>query len=452
MAREYPEEFSGTALQAAVAATRFGYGAAPGDIARLTEDPITAVAAQVRDVDPLPAPLKDLPDTRALLVDTLRARRRGRTAFQTYRREARARAVSAVNAHLQAAASSPNQFFERLVAFWTNHFTISMNKPAVMPLVTAFEREAIRPNVMGSVHDLLLAVVRHPAMLIYLNNVRSVGPNSKQGRASGRGLNTDLARAILETHTYGPEGDITDGDVVTLAGLLSGWTVGLLGEAEEGAFRFRSDWHESGAKRFRGRFVPEAGLLEGEAALDLLARAPATGRRLSRLMAQFFIDDDPAESVEEAIYDGYTDGGSARGMAEGLLASSEAWTETQTKVKTPRDLAVSAARALGRAEDGAGIAHAMRAMGEPPYQATDAAGWPIETAGWIAGEQFFDRLDWCRGLAEQAGAAPGFNAIDCAFEAVGGLLREQTYRRMRVAFSQQEALALFFSSPEFQLR
>lgn len=459
MSTDLPEDIRPYELRAAVGATRFGYGAREGEIASLYKDAVRLTADQVRAVDPLPEALKLLPDSRELLTDMLQARRQGRSAFRGYRQEARLRAQNEVHAHLQAAVTSNTPFFERLVAFWVNHFTVSMNKPAVMPLVLAFEREAIRPNILGSYFGLLSAVVRHPAMLIYLDNVRSVGPNSPTGRSRGRGLNPMLARRILDTYTYGLDGGHTEKDVETLSALLTGWTVGLLGEANQGEFTFREEWHEEGKKRFLDRIIPEAGMLEGEVGLDMVARAPATGRHLARRMAQYFIADTPPPSIENEIFSGYMNGGSALGMVEGLLNAPGVWSPDQGKVKTPRDLAISTARFLGFPRNGRDVGDAMRQMGEAPYQAPTELGWPLESIGWITGEGMMDRLTWCQmaaemavHAAEKAGRASTLDPVGLALEAVGGLLRPETYRRMRVAFSPAEALAIFLASPEFQKR
>ena len=162
-------------------------------------------------------------------------------------------------------------FRERLVRFWTNHFTISLHQPACAAVAGAFVQEAIRPHVTGRFGDMLLAVMRHPAMLLYLNNVVSIGPNSPAGLRRGRGLNENLARECMELHTIGPDAGYTQADVTAFANILTGWSIAL--DQDPPGFRFRAMAHEPGEKTLMGRTFPP-GEEGGVMALWLPGRPP----------------------------------------------------------------------------------------------------------------------------------------------------------------------------------
>ena len=450
MVREYPEEFRSTEVEAAIAATRFGYGARPFDLELIGEDARGWLSAQLLS-DPMPEPLKTLPDSREILADLLQARRKGRTALRRYRQEARRRVLNEAGVHLAVAVNSPNPYVERLVRFWTDHFTVSMVKPAVMPLVAAFEREAIRPNLFGSFYDMLHAVVSHPAMLIYLDNVRSLGPNSPAGRSRKRGLNENLARELLELHTLGEGAGYSQLDVRALAEMLTGWTVG---RSRGTGFVFRENWHEGGPKLFLGRTFPPAGLLEGEAALDHLARSPVTGRHLAHKMARAFVADETDNSLASSIYAGfYVGGGRVDGMAERILGASGSWQPEQRKVKTPTDLVFSTLRALDlRADRGRRLVSALRMLGQPPYQAPSPAGWPQTALAWISPESLLERIEWCAEAAGRAGPPDSVHPADLGLSVLGAQLKPSTHRFLRVASTETEGLSLLFASSEFQRR
>ena len=187
----------------------------------------------------------------------------------------------------------------RLVMFWSNHFCVSANKGPVRGMAGAYEREAIRPHVLGRFVDMLLAVERHPAMLVYLDNHVSIGPNSRAGLNRGLGLNENLAREILELHTLGVGGGYTQEDVTNLARILTGWTVANLANpvGEPGRFFFAPARHEPGAWTVLGKRYGEAGMAAGEAVLRDLARHPATARHIARKLARHFVSAEPPAAL-----------------------------------------------------------------------------------------------------------------------------------------------------------
>ncbi|WP_425406066.1 DUF1800 domain-containing protein [Hwanghaeella sp.] len=453
MVREYPEAFEAYEVDAAIAATRFGYGARPHDLQQIGDQPREWLLGQMI-ADPVPEALKSLPKSHELLVDMLAARQKGRSNMRVYRQEARKRALTEAATHLAVSLNSPTPFVERLVRFWTNHFTVSMVKPAVMPLVPAFEREAIRPNIFKSFYSMLQAVVSHPAMLIYLDNVNSLGPSSVAGRGRKNPLNDRLARQLLEHFTLGEGSGYTQLDVRALAHMLTGWTVGVNNPATRGKFAFRDSWHEGNFKEFLRRTYPDAGVLEGEAALDHLARSSTTGKNLSHRMAQAFVVDDPDPSLASEILAGFVlGGGRADGMARALVEASEAWEPVQRKVKSPTDLVLSVLRALDvRSRTGRRLLDAIRFLGQPPYQPPTPDGWPYSSLSWVTPELLLERVEWCAEIAGVSRPPDGREVPDLALYVLGPMLKPTTHRRLRVARDESEALALLFASSEFQRR
>ena len=213
-------------------------------------------------------------------------------------------------ARWRAAIDSNRPLAERLVHFWSNHFAVSVDKLAVLGIAGSFEREAIRPHVMGRFHELLLAVETHPAMLLYLDNQQSVGPNSQLARrAAGRGraigLNENLAREILELHTLGVDGGYTQADVTSFAKVLTGWSLGggqgRLARGATGTFVFRPNVHEPGAQTVLRKRYAEDDQAQGLAVLADIAIAPATAHHIAVKLARHFIADDPPAAAVESI-------------------------------------------------------------------------------------------------------------------------------------------------------
>ncbi len=220
---------------------------------------------------------------------------------KTYRAEALAR--------FQRATLSEAGFVERLVTFWSNHFCISASKGGpVRILAGAFEREAIRPHVLGRFSDMLLAVEQHPAMLLFLDNQQSLGPSSRAGINRKRGLNENLAREILELHTLGVGGGYTQQDVTSLARIITGWTFvgpdGRLGDP--GNFAFNVNAHEPGSHTLLGKSYPDTGLAQGHDALKDLARHPSTAKFIATKLARHFVADVPPPALVARLAQRFT--------------------------------------------------------------------------------------------------------------------------------------------------
>lgn len=342
--------------------------------------------------------------------------------------------------------TSPEPFRERLVDFWMNHFTVSRRNGQVGALHGPLEREAIRPHVTGRFADMLVAVTRHPAMLVYLDNHTSIGPNSPLGQRTRRGLNENLAREVLELHTLSPAGGYTQGDVQELAKILTGWGVAM--EREPFGFLWRPNAHEPGPKTLLGRRFEE-GPESQEQALRFLATRPATWRFLASKLARHFVADDPppeaVRAVEQALARTEGDLGAA---AEALVRSPRAWDPPLAKFRTPQDYVLAAARAAGSRRPDL-VLGGLAALGQALWTAPQPNGWPDRAEDWAAPEALMRRVDWAYTFA---GRSERVDPAAVAEAALGPLARAETVGAMRVAGSLRDALTLLFGSPEFMHR
>ena len=428
-----------------VAAIRFGLGPRLGEAP--PADPRAWLGAQLGEEAPLPPGPSAGDGLRARAEDILdRNRSQGQLTGPT-RAGQIARSTAQAWASRRLAAAAP--FRERLVDFWMNHLTASRRSGQLSFLVGAYEREAIRPHVTGRFADMLVAAVLHPAMLIYLNADSSVGPNSAFGQRSGRGLNENLAREVLELHTLSPSGGYTQGDVTEFARLLTGWSVAQ--RAEPFGTIFRRHAHDPGAKRVLGRPFEE-GPEAAEAALRFLAAQPATHRHLAVKLARHFVADDPPpaaiRTIEAALRDSDGDLGAA---ARALLALEAAWEPPLGKLRTPGDYVLALCRATALPEDRPEVVlNAMAALGQPLWTAPQPIGWPDHGEAWAAPEAIMRRVDWAHTLAGRLQALLEPRAVAAAV--LGPLARAETVTAVDRAGSPRDALTLVFSSPEFMRR
>src|SRR5437763_899368 len=206
-------------------------------------------------------------------------------------------------ARIGAALGAELGFVESLVWFWSNPFCVSAAKGGVRPLCGAYEREAIRAHVLGRFADMLVAVETHPAMLVYLDNARSIGPESVAGRNRRKGLNENLAREILELHTLGVRAGYTQDDVTSFAKVITGWTLVPPRQDPDrgGEFLFNPRMHEPGALGVMGKSYAEGGIEQGRAVLLDLARHPATARHIAEKLARAFVADAPPPALVEIL-------------------------------------------------------------------------------------------------------------------------------------------------------
>jgi uncharacterized protein (DUF1800 family) len=469
---------------AVIALNRFGLGARPGDLARIAADPRAALKAELQP-DRALVPLVDengLAGTAANIQASFaadEARKRMREAqaamrpillpsamtmggvsekpepqpeLRIYRAEALARFSMARDAEVG--------FLERLVAFWSNHFCVSASKaPLLRASAGSFEREAIRPFVLGRFADMLQAVERHPAMLFFLDNIRSVGPASRAGGNGKRGLNENLAREIMELHTLGVGSGYTQADVTSLARVITGWTIagrdGRIGEP--GAFTFNAAMHEPGDQMVIGHAYLSGGFGQGEAALNDLARHPATAHHLATKLVRHFVADDPPPAAVDRIATVFRQrDGDLRAVAVALIDLPEAWSTPMAKLRSPQDLLLATARMLGaKMADPIPMLNGLRLLGQPLWEPPGPNGYPDTAADWGSPEAMKLRLDLSAEIARifKGSAEDGASNPVTLLEATAGdALSADTRDAVAGAESRQQGLALALMSPEFQRR
>jgi uncharacterized protein (DUF1800 family) len=358
-------------------------------------------------------------------------------------------------ARLRRAVESRAGFAERLVAFWSNHFCISAAKSQFGRItVGAFEREVIRPHVLGRFSDMLFAVESHPAMLHYLDNTQSIGPQSKIGLKSKRGLNENLAREIMELHTLGVGGGYTQDDVTSLARVLTGWTsVGAPGkEGEAGTFFFNADAHEPGAQTLLGKVSPQEGMQQGEAVLVDLARRPATAHFIATKFARHFISDQPSDVLVHHLADVFqqTDG-DLKALTLALIDSEDAWNAPLSKMRSPYEFLIAVHRATDHVPEDAGqILGPLNTMGMPLWTPPGPNGFADTVSAWASPEGMKLRLDLVAQYAAKLRDPP--NPSDLLDALCGGAASAETRQAVAHAESRQQGLALLLMSPEMQRR
>jgi uncharacterized protein (DUF1800 family) len=355
-----------------------------------------------------------------------------------------------VKARLDAALEADIGLVERLVWFWSNHFCVSAAK--VVNMAGAYEREAIRPHVLGRFADMLQAAESHPAMLVYLDNSASTGPNSIAGINRSRGLNENLAREILELHTLGVRTGYTQDDVTRFAKVLTGWTVVPIADnPEHGAeFTFNQRRHEPGAQKVLGKTYPDNGLQQGRAVLADLARHPATATHIATKLARHFAADEPPAPLVERLAKTFRDSdGDLKAMARTLVAAPETWAAPRTKLKRPSEWVIAMVRATrSRVDEPRRYVGGQALLGEPIWRPPSPKGFPDDQATWIDG--LGQRLDIANAFAQRiAGRVDPQAVMDSG---LGPLASPELRQAVARAESRQQALTLVFMSPEFQRR
>lgn len=460
-------------LEGAIAAHRFGLGARPGEIARASADPKSWLMAQLDGPAEQPKSADGGPFANAgklvseeedykfekrmakgeKTATDAKAGGRTKAAGGNARKQ---EYMDEMAARFALGFTTDKPFAERIVRFWSNHFTVSAAHRKTMMFLGDFEREAIRPHINGSFEDMLFAVCMHPAMQVYLDNWHSIGPDSPGARRSGKGLNENLGRELMELYTLGVDGGYTQADVIAMAKLLTGW--GLYDERPNG-FGFFEQNHEPGPITLRGKTYP-AGWEGSVAAIADLAHDKATARHIARKFATHFIaDDPPASSVARLERTFNETRGNLHALAEAVVNDPAAWTAQPSKMRTPVEYVTAAMRLVGwphaddpdhRAKQMRRTMAAVRLMGEVPFAAPSPKGWPDNADAWSGSDGLLDRIEWAREFGNALPAS--LNAAAVAEMGLGPLLRPATRAVMARAASQGEAVALLLASPEFQRR
>lgn len=426
-------------LRTAQALIRFGLGRRGEE--PLPTDPTAWLLDQLRQPDPIHPVATTARGLEALHFDRQNKPPKGERRVPAIFRED-------AGAALDAALTTQAPFRERLVWFWSNHFTVSVRGGAAA-VCGAYVAEAIRPHVTGRFEDMLLAVMHHPAMLIYLNNASSVGPDSRAGERTHRGLNENLARECMELHTVSPASGYTQADVTNFAKILTGWSINL--RADPPGFMFRRFAHEPGPISLMGRQFPP-GEEGGVAALRFLANHPATHRFLATRLVQYFVADTPSPATVRPIEAVLRDTHGNLGAAAAALVHLEAAWQPGSKLREPQDYVIAGLRMLDRppeAQAKINVFGMLAGLGQPLWSAPQPDGWPDRAANWAGPEAMMRRIDWAYGVAGRVGQRdPGA----LAQANLGPLIQPATWNAVVHSGSRRDAMTLFLTSPEFQRR
>lgn len=470
---------------------RFGLGSRPGEIGRIASDSRGFVLGQLDAADAARLSGPDLESSHAVLAEVQRARRAQRQAREQMKEVAglspepaakamegaapkpsspdgaaasasspvkpgairREAFVDELSARIDRAVFTDTPLLERLVMFWSNHFCVSAAKGPVRGIAGSYEREVIRPHVLGRFADMLRASAQHPAMLIYLDNQVSIGPNSQAGRNRGRGLNENLAREILELHTVGVDGGYGQDDVTNFARILTGWTIGTIDAplTEPGKFFYAANRHEPGAWTVLGKRYQDKGRLSGEDVLADLARHPSTARHIARKLARHFLGDtSPPLLVERLETEFRSTDGDLGAVTRALATSPEVWSAPPAKVVPPYDFLISIVRGFGYRPKAGELARLAAALGQPIWTPPAPKGWPDDDDAWMGPSAVRERLR----IAEMAA-----RTIDklsdprkLASDLLGEALSDDTRQAIARAESREQGFELLIMSPEFLRR
>jgi uncharacterized protein (DUF1800 family) len=397
------------------------------------------------------------------------------SARRFIRQTSRQNYLALVQARTNAALVTPAPFVERMAHFWANHFAVSADKLVTIGIAGLLEFEAIRPHVLGKFEDMLFAVERHPAMLLYLDQAQSIGPESEaaqlgarlarfrpQAQVQRRGINENLAREILELHTLGVDSGYTQADVTEFARALTGWTVAGLTrgpvqrfigvEGSPGDFVFASRIHQPGPRTILGRAYRQEGEAQAAAVLRDLAADPRTARHLAVKLARHFAGDEPPPAMVTRLEQAYLrSGGDLPTLYRVIIDSPEAWVGTNTKFRTPWDWSIAALRAVSsrhvEAQPSAGL---LNQLGQPVWRPGSPAGFDDIAASWAGPDALMRRVEAAERIASRTGGLIDARALGPRL--MPGALSPATIQAIARAESPGQGLALLLVAPEFLRR
>lgn len=459
-----------------IAANKFGLGMQPGELAEISPDPKGWLLAQLDTAHKVPARFQNLP-TAAQAINRGDTEYQQRRAIQAQResgsntaasiRQSRVQArllqQSYYNERLAVAAETDQPFAERLVRFWSNHFTVAAleSEQLLVYAGVPYENEAIRGHMNGSFEDMLMAVMQQPAMLIYLDNVQSIGPNSTTGSRRGLGANENLAREVLELHTLGVNGAYTQSDVSSLALMLTGWTAnlnqrnsGLLSpQFVPGGFLYLPQFHEPGSRQLLGKTYTDNGQGQAEQALRDIARHPSTAAFIAYKLARHFIADTPPESaIFELTQVFIQTRGNLAALHRKLVELDDAWDSSFRKLKSAEDFVVSTLRAFPQLPLTQEVLNQLTTIqsgfNQRPFSAPSPAGWPEAAEHWGGPDALLKRLEFVNQVGQVLGN--GFDSVALSKQILPDDVDLQT--AVSRAESRLQALTLLLGSPQFQWR
>lgn len=443
--------------EAVIALSRFGLGARPEDLRIARSDPRGYVLSQLEGppLEPIAgiasAAQGHVLRSRYQRRDKLEAR--GEGTAKEHRNRMRRSALEDRKAWLVHTVGARDGYGERLAMFWSNHLAVSRSVRVVDPLRGAYENDVVRPHALGRFRDMVEASSAHPAMLLYLQQAQSFGPNSRAGRKRGRGYNENYARELLELHTLGVDGGYAQSDVTTLALLLTGWGVDSPVRRPERAGRgvfFRAR-HEPGEHAVLGRIYDgPPRRLRSKVVADL-ARHPSTARFVSAKLAAAFVGPNPPEPLVQYLERTFRDTeGDLREMARTLAGSDLAWEAPADAFTPPRDWLIALARAMpGGARPGA-LLRRMKAMGHELWAPPSPAGFKPQGPWWLGPQAMEARVEAAGSVAARTRGID--DASRHAVALFGSALSPRSARTIAQAESVRQGLTLLAMTPEFLRR
>ncbi len=463
-------------MNSVIANNRFGLGVKPSDS---KIDSKEFLLSQISNFNPKPDALNSIANTSELM--------RSFSEYQIQKKEAknnniqqreneerqflRKNVLASVNARTEIALNSQTPFMERLVHFWSNHFAISNEKLAVRALAGPYEFEAIRPNINKTFLDLLLAADTHPAMLLYLDQTRSIGPNSPQGkRVNARnedkkiGINENLAREILELHTLGVNGGYNQNDVTEFAKAMTGLTIVRERKTPSnqnlsyGASYFEPLMHEEGPRQILGKNYRNFGNIQYVEILKDVCKHPSTAKFIAFKLARHFAGDNPPQSLVNKLTNEFTrTNGDLKSLYAVLINADEIWAvnnanqQSLLKFKTPWEWLVSSLRALNYTSvKNMDINGLMTNLGQTVWQPKAPKGYDDTESAWAAPDALMRRVEFISGLTGRI--KQDIKPVELAQTILGDSLSSHTKTAISRAESQQSGLSLLFLSPEFLRR
>ena len=399
---------------------RLSFGPSPGEVQRVESIGVDRYIQEQLSPDSIPEPqnlTNQLSQLKTLKLNPVTLYRESQPIRQGNQKPSleemkaardRARLVmqQAVQARLLRATESPRQLQEVMVDFWYNHFNVYAGKGPDRFWVGSYEQEAIRPYVLGRFRDLVEATARHPAMLFYLDNWQNTAPGSPGARGRDQGLNENYARELMELHTLGVDGGYTQQDVMALARILTGWGYRPLNQptGEDGSpFYFEPKRHDFSDKVFLGQTIKGSGAAEVKQAINILASSPATAHHISYQLAQYFVSDNPPDTLVKHLQERFlASDGNIREVLDTLFHSKEFWDSANfnAKFKTPLQYVVSAVRATGmEVNNTQPMLTILQELGMPVYGYLTPDGYKNTEEAWLNPDAMTRRISFATAIA-----------------------------------------------------
>lgn len=444
------------AQKALVAFNRFGLGAKPGGPANIGHNPLAALIWELNTPN-----IAKIDDDRLPWYG--KACHDAEVGFGRAEDNRRLEMDARIDKHRRV----PIGFVERLVIFWTNHFSMSVNKADVIRgTLGQLERDVIRKHVLGRFQDMVLGVMQHPAMIAFLDNQDSIGPNSPIGRSWGAGFNENLAREAMELHTVGSGGGYTEDDVTAFAKILTGWSYVRGWEsdghwnggtaANRGMFIYRWSWHEPGPITFMGKRYRATGQAQAKEALTDLALNPATAEHIAFKLVRHFIVDEPTPEMVNPIKNEYIrTRGNLKAVALKLLNLEAAWSTPLQKIRTPYEIAIAQFRALGvryRRNEFWALSETLRALNQMIWECPSPEGYPDDTFRWLDPDGMTIRIDTALLSSWMYENRVPFAPSVVANNIFDRALSRASRTRIVGAGDRNAQFTMLFSTPEFQRR